>query len=354
MKLTAGRIDGFLARPDPAVRAALIYGPDGGLVRERAERLVAAVAGSLRDPFLVAELSAADVAKTPSLLWDEAAALSMAGGRRVVRVRDAADTLAAALQAVIDESPADALIVVEAGELPARSGLRKLCEASKAAAAIPCYLPDADSIAALARDMLGEAGISLTADAERYLAERLTADRQLARRELEKLIAYAGAGGAVDLDSAAACVGDSAERSLDDLVFAMADGDLAGADAALARLAAAGTSFVAVLRAVQRHVVRLHQAAAAIEAGASAEESMSRLRPPVFFKQQPSFRRQLGYWRRPALDRAAARLLEAEIACKSTGQPAELIAAAAVLELAGYAAQRRSRAGAAGVRGARR
>jgi DNA polymerase-3 subunit delta len=345
MKLSGGKIEGFLARPDPAVKAALIYGPDGGLVRERAERLVAAVAGSLKDPFLVAELSGADVTRQPALLWDEAAALAMVGGRRAVRVRDAGDAVAGALQPVLEDAPADALIVVEAGELTGRSALRKLCEASAKAAAIPCYLPDADSIAALARDLLGAAGVSLTADAERYAAERLTADRQLARRELEKLAAYAGEERTLDLEAVAACLGDSAERSLDDLVLAMADGDLPATDAALSRLAAAGTSFVAVLRAAQRHMTRLHQAASWIDTGLTAEDSIKRLRPPVFFKQQPSFRRQLGLWPRAALDRALDRLLEAEVAGKSTGRPADLVAAAAVTELAGYAAQRRSRGG---------
>jgi DNA polymerase-3 subunit delta len=343
MKLSGGRIDAFLARPDPTVRAALIYGADSGLARERAERLVARIAGSLTDPFLVADLPAGEVLKTPSMLWDEAAALSLAGGRRVVRVRDAGDGVAGALEAVLTESPADSLIVLEAGELPARSPLRKLCESAGNAAAIPCYLPDADAIAALARDMLGQAGLGLTADAERYLAERLAGDRQLARRELEKLVAYAGEDRTLDIQAVSACVGDSTEHSLDDLAFAMADGDVAATDATLTRLAGAGTSVIAVLRAAQRHMTRLHQAVAAMESGASAEESMGRLRPPVFFKQQPKFRRQLGLWPRPALDRALARLLEAEMGCKSTGQPGELIAGSAILDLAGYAAQRRSR-----------
>ena len=334
MKLAAGRIDGFLARPDPAIRAALIYGPDAGMVREFAERLATAVAGSPRDPFLVAQLAAAEVVKSSSRLWDEAAALPMLGGRRVIRVRDAGDGVAAALRVVLDESPADALIVLEAGDLPARSTLRKLCEGSAQAAAIPCYLADAKGIAALAREMLGAAGLGLAADAERYLGERLTADRQLARRELEKLIAFAGDEKTIDLDAATSCIGDGAEQSLDDLVFAMADGDLPGTDAALTRLAAAGTSFVGVLRAVQRHLIRLHQAAVAMEAGASLEESMARLRPPVFFKQQANFRRQLKRWRRPALERALARLLDAEMAGKSTGHPADLIVAAAAMAMA--------------------
>ena len=36
MKIAPARLAAFLQRPDPAIRAVLLYGPDAGLVRERA------------------------------------------------------------------------------------------------------------------------------------------------------------------------------------------------------------------------------------------------------------------------------------------------------------------------------
>ncbi len=44
MKITTARVERFLRRPDPAVVCTLVYGPDQGLVRERAETLVRHVA----------------------------------------------------------------------------------------------------------------------------------------------------------------------------------------------------------------------------------------------------------------------------------------------------------------------
>ena len=97
MRLTSGRIEPFLARfrtaPDPAIRALLVYGPDQGLVRERATDLARAIVPDLRDPFRVAELSGASLAADPALLADEAQALSLTGGRRVLRVKEAGDAV---------------------------------------------------------------------------------------------------------------------------------------------------------------------------------------------------------------------------------------------------------------------
>ena len=87
MKIAAGQIDGFLHRPDPQIRAVLLYGPDAGLVRERADTLAKTICPELHDPFRVAELTGAVLAADPARLVDEAAQISLMGGRRVVRLR---------------------------------------------------------------------------------------------------------------------------------------------------------------------------------------------------------------------------------------------------------------------------
>ena len=117
MKITAAHVERFLRRPDPAVVCTLVYGPDQGLVRERAETLVRHVAGDLDDPFRVVELTAVAVANDPARLADEAAALSFSGGLRVVRVRAANDGLAKVFEDFLAGARDDAHVVVEAGHL---------------------------------------------------------------------------------------------------------------------------------------------------------------------------------------------------------------------------------------------
>ena len=51
MKVTAGRVDAVLEKPNAETLVLLIYGPDAGLVRERADRAVTALIGTMDDPF---------------------------------------------------------------------------------------------------------------------------------------------------------------------------------------------------------------------------------------------------------------------------------------------------------------
>jgi DNA polymerase-3 subunit delta len=334
VKLAAGQVDGFLRRPDPQIRAVLLFGPDAGLVRERADALARAVCPDLRDPFRVAELTAATLAADPARLADEAAQISLMAGRRVVRLRDASDQQAPLFARFLADMPGDALIVAEATELPSRSALRRAFEEAPHAAAIGCYPDNARDLAGVVRDTFAAHRIAISRDAVAFLVEHLGGDRLLTRAELEKLTLYAGAGGRIELADAQAVISDSAALSLDDAVLAAAEGDAAALDRALARVFQEGENAVTVIRALLRHLHRLHVLSTQLSGGGSIDNVIRSARPPIFFKQQDSWRRQLQRWTEPRLREALDRAAEAEFRMKQTGLPAETLCREAMFALA--------------------
>ncbi|HEX5320565.1 MAG TPA: DNA polymerase III subunit delta [Stellaceae bacterium] len=334
MKLPPARVDAFLRRPDPEIRAILLYGPDAGLVRERADLVARTVCPDLHDPFRVAELTGAAVLADPARLVDEAAQISLMGGDRVIRVRDASDALSAILVRFLADRPSGSLTVLEAGDLPGRSSLRRAFDDAPIAAAIGCYPDSARDLAAVIRESLAAHRIGASRDAVDFLVEHLGNDRLVTRSELEKLSLYAGDGGRIELDDARAAIADAAALALDDVVLAAAEGDFADLDRALARVFQEGEAPVSVIRAALRHLQRLHGLAARVAGGISAEDAIRGARPPIFFKQHDSFRRQLGRWREARLRRQLDALADAEAQMKTTGLPAETICRAALFEVA--------------------
>ncbi|KYO51250.1 DNA polymerase III subunit delta [Tistrella mobilis] len=329
-------------RPDAAWRAVLVYGPDRGLVKERADRLVRAVVPDPTDPFRIATLDGKTLSDDPARLADEAAAIAFGGGRRVVRLKDIGDAQAPALAGFLDDPAGDALIVVDGGELGPGSKLRKLFETAANAAAIACYADEGRDLAEVIRNHLSEAGLQADADALMALAGSLGADRAMTRMELDKLALYAHGRGRVTLEDVEAVIGDARTVALDDVALAAAGGDAAALDQALDRAFAEGTSAIALLRAVSRHFGRLLQARAEIDAGADPETAMKSLKPPVFFKQTGSFRAALAVWPTAALARALGRLADAEARAKQ-GLPQETLVGQALLGIAAEAGQRKRR-----------
>ena len=339
MKIRPAAADSFVKSPPPGIRGLLVYGPDSGLVRERAETAARAVAGDLSDPFSVVEFTAAALRDDPSRLSDEAAALSLTGGRRVVRLRDAGEAVAAAAADAL-ATKGDALVIVEAGDLAGRSKLRALFESSDNAAAVACYLDEGKGLDDLVRTSLAAAGLEAGREVVAWIAANLGSDRMVSRSELEKLVLYMAGKTAVTIEDAQAVIGDSAAVTLDDVVNAAASGALEALTVALARARFEGVAPISILRAAARHVSRLEEAVTAVGAGASPDQAVRSLRPPVFFKQADAFRSQVGRWRPQALARARAELIQAEIDCKSTGMPDDAICERVLMRLAAMAGAR--------------
>jgi len=319
------------------VIAALVFGPDSGLARERAETLLKTVVDDLTDPFRVSDLDDATLANDPARLSDEAAAISMLGGRRVVRVRGAGNGLAPLFEAFLDDPKGDALVVVEAGDLAKGSALRKVFEAADNAAAIPCYADTIRDLPDVVRESLRAEGLSITGEALADAAARLGSDRGVTRRELEKLALYCRGQKEVHLDDVRAAMGDEAEARTDEACDAAGLGDLKKLDLALERLWAADMSPVAVVRQALSHFQKLLTVGTEVARGDSIDFAVKKVRPPLHFSRVGAFKIQAQRWSETKLLDALDLLLEAEAMCKTTAVPAEAVLGRALFNVAAMA-----------------
>jgi DNA polymerase-3 subunit delta len=333
VKVSSARADDILKRLDPAIRAVLLYGPDLGMVRERAGAVIVQTIGRIDDPFRIAELSGAMLRDNTARLKDEAAAIAFGGGRRVVRIRDPRDESAGAFEFLMKGGPSEALVIVEAGDLPKRSALRRLFEGASSALAVPCYPDEGASLDAVISQALKSDGISISFEARAFLHSQLGSDRLLARSELEKLAVHAGVGGTIDVEDVQAMIGDSADASLDDVIYAALSGQQSALDRSLARSYADGVHPVAIVRAASRHLERLLDISARVGQGQSLDDVVSGIRPPIFFKRVAAFKSQAHNWGDRDLKAAYQRILDAEIHLKSSGAPAEAICNRTLMEL---------------------
>jgi DNA polymerase-3 subunit delta len=336
MKISPKQADSFVKNPDADARVILVYGPDHGLVQERSHALARHLVEDINDPFNAVHLQASDVADDPALLSDEATAISMMGGARLIRITQASDNLTQALKTYLEAPSRENLVIIEAGNLTPKSGLRQLCEKSGQAAALACYVEDAHEITSLIQSILNHAGYAIDRDAMQWLASHITGDRGRIRAELDKLITYMGPAGhyegpdgapvnnrlgTVSLEDAQACCGGGGVEELDDLVYAYASGEKARALQAYDRLLAEGMPTIAILRALQNHFRRLHIVRTAIDAGTPQDTAMKQLQPPVFFKRKQAFERQLKRYSTARLLRQHQRFQQIEIRAKQTGAP---------------------------------
>ena len=337
-------IERFLASPPETCRAALIHGRDVGLVRERADILARAVTERPDDPFNVGLVSESDLAGAEGRLESELMAVSMLGGRRLVRLRLSGEkpqadraTAEALSEHLGGRFNPDAFFLVEAGALGRDSTLRKTAETAPECGAIVCYEDEPADVARLTREALAAERVGLTTEALDLFVARLPHERAVARREIERLILFLGpgselTGAANDLEG---FFGVEPEASLSDAAMDAFGGRHGAAHAGLRRAAQEGEGGVGAVRALGAHLARLRRVAV-MHVGGMGMQAATKA-SGVFWKAEREFLRQAQVWTLAELALVHPDLVAADRACKQTGSPDRLIAERLALRISGRA-----------------
>lgn len=330
--IKAADVDAFIARPDPAKPVVLVFGPDAGLVSERANALIKAAVDDVNDPFALARLESEDLAAEPSRLVEEAQTIPLFGGRRAVWVKAGGRNIAAAVEPLLAIRGSECRVVIEAGNLPRNAPLRALIERAKNAAALPCYPDDQKARERLIDEEMREAGLTLAPDARALLLPLLGGDRAASRSEIRKLALYARGQDRVGIDDVAAVVSDASALALDDIVDAAFAGQTGEVETRLAKARTAGTSPSSIFFAAQRQVAQLHKWRMAIEAGGGF--SIDTALPPAQFRRKRLVEAALKQWSTARLAAVMADLAEAVLQSRRTNELDRTIAERAMLAIA--------------------
>lgn len=329
MKIAGASIRRFLDKPDKAVRAVLLYGPNESFVHEAAQTLAAWALGKSDDPYAITKLGDDELKRDGAKLADALSAQSLLGGPTIVWVRANGkagdDAISDALKSIEAGAPSGYLIV-EAGDLGSTAALVKEFTNAKAGAVIAFYEETDAERATYAKALAKELGLDFDRDAEDAFLGGLPPDRGLARQEIEKLALYAhNLGRKISVEDLEALMASEAESALDAASLAAAQGRVAHAVEALARIDA--LSGVSALRALLRRLHQLREARALIDGGMSPSDAIAKLRPPVFWKERDAVAAQARLWSAKKLNAAYDVLWTAELRSKTAGAPQELIAA---------------------------
>lgn len=340
--IKAGDVERFLARPDPAQPIVLIYGPDAGLVRERADALVRASVDDPSDPFSLVRLEGEDLTANPARLVEEAHTVPLFGGRRAVLVKAGSRNIAPAVESVAAQPSADCRIIIEAGDLKKTSPLRAVCEKAKSVAALPCYIDGERDLARLIDDEMRAAELTIAPDARAALIALIGGDRLASRNEVRKLALYGRGKERIELADVTAVVADASALALDGVLDSAFAGRTADTETEFGKARAGGSSPAAIISAAIRHVANLHKIRLAIDGGDSPEFAMKRGAPPIHFSRDRLVGEALRNFTAPRLLRAMQQLADASLEARRNQPLAEAIAQRTLLSLAVNARRRES------------
>ena len=337
MKANANQLRAAIDATNPEIRLYLLHGPDESGAQEYAARL-ARVMGPDAERI---DLEPATLRSDPARLADEAASMSLFGGKRHIRIAGAGEESLDALTLLLEAEQAGNPVVVIAPNLKSSARVVKLALASPRAMVLACYLPEGGDAERLVTAIAREHGLRTIGDSAARIAHASAGDRAVMTREIEKLALYLDAAPerprplddeAVDLlgaDLGDSEMGRAIDAAIDGRPDALAD--------ELARLDEAGMSPVPVLRQLVRRLMTLAELRGEIDAGANPAHVIEK----VFFRERPAMGRALRIWQARRIADAIDRARDAERAIMSANNAGGVLAHAAILTIARMAARQR-------------
>jgi len=335
MKLTGAAANGYFRNPDKTHTGLLIFGADPMRVAGKRQEVIAALVGPNGDEEMrLTRMGGAELRKDPAILNDAIKAQGFFPGHRVAFVEDATDGLSKIIDAALaDWQPGDAQVVVTAGQLTAKSALRKVFEGHRNAVCIGIYddPPSRDEIEQTLRD----AGLAVQSrdvmDALFALAGSLEPGDF--RQTIEKVALYKrNDPDPVSVEDVMANAPQSAEVDVDDVLEVVATGQVDRLGPVLRDLYAQGVAPVTLCIGGMRHFRQLHTAAS--DPGGAAAGA-GRLRPPVFGPRRDKIVRQASNWGRDRLEKALTTLTDTDLQMRSSGaSPDKALMERALIRLA--------------------
>jgi DNA polymerase-3 subunit delta len=339
--LKKSEFDTFLARPQSAWPVVLVYGPDAGLVHERAQALISKAVEDPKDPFQLARLDGDELAGEPTRLVEEANTIPLFGGRRAVWVKAGTRNLAPAVEALMASDFKDCRVILEAGELRKSAPLRTVIERAKNAVALPCYPDDEKDLLRLIDEEMRASGLGISAESRAALLPLLGGDRLASRQELRKLALFARGKARVETQDVIAVVTDASALEVDELIDAAFAGRPAEVESQLGKARIAGTTPGTIFFAALRQLSQLHKGRLAIEQGDSIGEAAASVQTFGQFGRKSAIETALRQWTAERLVGLMAQLAQAALAARRQPSLATEIVERALLSIA-LSARRKS------------
>lgn len=306
MKSAKGQIGQAVDRPDPAVRFYLFHGPDEAGSRALANRLREALGAEK------AALSATSLKGDPAALADEAGAISLFGGRRLLWIEPAGNELVLAVEGLLSAPAVESPVVAIAGTMTKASALLKLAEAHAAALAHVSYVPEGRDADRMVAEIGRREGLRLRPSVAARIAAAAGNDQAVAAQELAKFALFLGASSdspkdledeVVDLLGA-----DASESQIGQVGDLALSGEVQRLAAELERLASSGIEPIPAVRALQRRLLQLTGLRSRVDAGQSPDAVMASL----FWRDKALFQKLLARWSSERLAIAVDRVARLE------------------------------------------
>ena len=302
--------------------AYLVYGQNKGLVREKSQIIINSYKDNQTE---IIKFENDELISEQGKLTNEFNTFSLTAEKKILHILNTKDNLTEIITDTVTDYDSKNLIIFETSELTPRSKLRKFFEKEKHLGILACYFDTERDVQELIETTFKKENMPINRDIVLLITKHLGNERHIIKSELEKIILYLKDKKEFKAEDILKCLSQNEDYGFDDLNYSISNGNVVKLDKIINQLYLEGINPIALLRSVSKHFQKILFVNQKIDLGMNLSESLSQLKPPIFFLYANQFKEQVKKWKTTLCYKAIERILETEELCKMNSKIAKII-----------------------------
>ena len=236
---------------------------------------------------------------------------------KIIFIYRPSDKISKIIEEILNRKISDTKIVLKAGILEKRSKLRNLFEKNKNLVTIPFYEDDIKNLSSFVHEFLNRNNIKLSRESINLLIDRSSGDRNNLKLELEKIFDYSLSNKKIDFMSIQKLSNLAENYSINELAENYLCKNPKSVSKILNENNYSEEDCILIIRTILNKSKRLLKIIEENKKSNNIDEVISSFKPPIFWKEKESVKKQVKSWDLKELRQKIYRINEIEYFVKS-------------------------------------
>ena len=293
----------------------LLYGKNEGLQNEIIDlQLIKDFDGE------IIKYDESEFLKSKEIIISELLNKSLFESKKILLISRVTEKILNSIYEITEKDVTDLKIILKSGILEKKSKLRNFFEKESSLAVIPFYEDDYKSLSFIVNDFITKNKIKLSRESINLLVTRASGDRENLKTELNKILNYSYSNNKIRFEHVQKLTNLSENFAVGELADSYLSKNIKNVSKILNENNYSDEECILILRTILSKSKRLLTIIEKYNETEDMEDTLSKIKPPIFWKEKENVKTQVFKWKIKDLKRNIYKISEIEHLVKSNSK----------------------------------
>ena len=258
--------------------------------------------------------------KSKEIIISELLNKSLFESKKILLISRVTEKILNSIYEITEKDVTDLKIILKSGILEKKSKLRNFFEKEKNLAVIPFYEDDYKSLSFIVNDFMTKNKIKLSRESINLLVTRASGDRENLKTELNKILNYSYSNNKIRFEHVQKLTNLSENFAVGELADSYLSKNIKNVSKILNENNYSDEECILILRTILSKSKRLLTIIEKYNETEDMEDTLSKIKPPIFWKEKENVKTQIFRWKIKDLKRNIYKISEIEHLVKSNSK----------------------------------